>query len=362
MKKSNNKLFGVSVIAILFAIGIVFSFNKSDVVINSENIQSSIQTNTTVDGNLEVHFIDVGQADCILVKNNGNAMLIDAGNNDDGELVRGYLKEQNITRLDYLIGTHPHEDHIGGLDVVINNYDIGTIIMPAKTTTTKTFEDVVNAIKNRGLAITKPVVGTRYTLGGAEFTILAPNKDYGDELNNYSVGIRLVYGNNSFVFTGDAEEEAENDIIATGLELKADVLKIGHHGSSTSTSSQFLKAVSPKYAVITCGKYNDYGHPHKETMKKISNLEVYRTDEQGSIVATSDGTNITWNSKKSEVKPIVNEENKDVKYILNTNSKKFHNANCESVSKMSAKNKAESSESRSELIAKGYSPCGICEP
>jgi len=357
MRKS-NKLFGISIIAIIFALGTMFSFKKLDTEINQNNLQSS----TIVNGNLEVHFIDVGQADCILVKNNNDAMLIDAGNNDDGDIIKSYLKEQNINRLDYLIGTHPHEDHIGGLDVVINNYDIGTIIMPSKATTTKTFEDVVNAIKNKGLAITKPVVGTKYTLGGAEFTILAPNKDYGDELNNYSVGIRLVYGNNSFVFTGDAEEEAENDIIATGLELKADVLKLGHHGSSTSTSSQFLKAVSPKCAVITCGKDNDYGHPHRETMTKISSLEVYRTDEQGNIIAISDGTNITWNTKKSVVKPVVKEENKTVKYILNTNSKKIHYADCESVSKMSAKNKAESSESRSELIAKGYSPCGICEP
>lgn len=356
--RKNNKLFGVGIIAIVFVLGAIFSFNKLDTAIN----QNNIQTNAVTNGNLEVHFIDVGQADCILVKNNSNAMLIDAGNNDDGEIIKSYLKEQNITRLDYVIGTHPHEDHIGGLDVVINNYDIGTIIMPKKSTTTQTFKDVVNAIKNKGLAITNPVVGTKYTLGGAEFTILAPNKDYGDELNNYSVGIRIVYGNNSFVFTGDAEEEAERDIIATGLELKADVLKLGHHGSSTSTSNQFLKAVSPKHAVITCGKDNDYGHPHRETMTKISNMEVYRTDEQGSIIATSDGTNITWNTKKSVVSPVVKEENKTVKYILNTNSKKIHYADCEAVSKMSAKNKAESNESRSELIAKGYSPCGICEP
>ena len=356
--RKNNKLFGLSIIAILFIVGSFFSFNKTSLVMN----QNDIQSNVVVDGNLEVHFIDVGQADCILVKNNNNAMLIDAGNNDDGDVIKSYLKEQNITRLDYVIGTHPHEDHIGGLDIVINNYDIGTIIMPKKATTTKTFEDVVKAVKNKGLAITNPVVGTKYTLGGAEFAIIAPNKDYGDELNNYSVGIRLVYGNNSFVFTGDAEEEAERDIIATGLNLKADVLKLGHHGSSTSSSSQFLKAVSPKCVVITCGKDNDYGHPHRETMTKISNMEVYRTDEQGNVIAISDGTNITWNTKKSEVKPVVKEGNKTLKYILNTNSKKIHYADCESVGKMSEKNKAESNERRSELIAKGYSPCGICEP
>lgn len=361
MKKSNNKLFGIGFIAVIIVMGAIFSIKKTDIIINQEEI-NNIQSSSVIDGNLEVHFIDVGQADCILVKNNNNAMLIDAGNNDDGDIIKSYLKEQNITRLDYVIGTHPHEDHIGGLDIVINNYDIGTIIMPRKTTTTKTFEDVVKAVKNKGLVITNPVVGTKYALGGAEFTILAPNKDYGDELNNYSVGVRLVYRNNSFVFTGDAEAEAEKDIMATGLELKADVLKLGHHGSSTSTSSQFLKTVSPKYAVITCGKDNDYGHPHKETMEKVKNIDVYRTDEQGNIIAISDGNNITWNTKKSVIKPVVKEENKAVKYILNTNSKKIHYADCESVSKMSEKNKAESSENRSELIAKGYSPCGICEP
>jgi len=167
MKKSNNKLFGVSVIAILLAIGMLFSFNNTEVVVNQNDVGTNMQSNTIVEGELEVHFIDVGQADCILVKSSNGTMLIDAGNNDDAEVIKGYLKEQKINRLDYLIGTHPHEDHIGALDVVINNYDIGTIIMPEKTTNTKTFEDVVKAVKGKGLAITKPVVGTKYTLGGA---------------------------------------------------------------------------------------------------------------------------------------------------------------------------------------------------
>ena len=251
-------------------------------------------------GKLLVHFLDVGQADCILIQEpGGKAMLIDAGNNADSEFVIDYLEKRQIEKLEYVIGTHPHEDHIGSLDSVIYAFDIGKVFMPKKTNTTKTFEDVLQAISDKGLQITAPEVGDTYRLGEAYWTILAPNKDY-KEINNSSIVIRLVYGETSFMFTGDAEELSELDILDNSIpfidDLKSDVLKVGHHGSSTSTSDPFLEAVSPEYAVISVGKDNSYGHPHKEILEKLSKegIEVLRTDERGSIIASSDGKTIVF--------------------------------------------------------------------
>lgn len=247
---------------------------------------------------MKVHFIDVGQADSILIQSNGHNMLIDGGTTDKGDTVVSYLKSQGVETLDYIIATHPHEDHIGGLDKVINAYNVKTIIAPKKETTTKTFKDFLSAVSNKGLSLTVPVTGTKYIIGDAYFIILSPNGDYGDDLNNYSVGIKLVNGSNSFIMCGDAEKESEADILKTGIDISADVLKCGHHGSDTSTSTAFLNAVNPKYAVISCGKDNDYGHPDASTLNKLAakSVKLFRTDEQGTIVATSDGTNITWNT------------------------------------------------------------------
>lgn len=261
---------------------------------------------------LEVHFIDVGQADCILLKSNSEYALIDAGNNGDSELIFSYLRELGVENLKVVIGTHPHEDHIGSLDTVINNFNIETLIMPNKVNTTKTFEDVVTAIEKKNLNVTAPKVGDTYNIGDASLTIIAPTKEYGDELNDWSVGIKLANGNNSFIMCGDAETEAENDICTNGIDISADVLKLNHHGSNTSSSETFLSKVNPQYAVITCGEGNDYGHPHQETLDKLKskNISVYRTDEQGTIIATSDGENITWNTSPSTtMKPGIGKEN-----------------------------------------------------
>ncbi|QZY57575.1 ComEC/Rec2 family competence protein [Crassaminicella profunda] len=250
-----------------------------------------------VTGNLKVHFINVGQADSILIENGENRMLIDAGNNGDANLVVNYLKSQGINELDYVIGTHPHEDHIGGLDAVINTFDIGKVYMPKVTHTSKTFKDVITAIKNKGLKITNPVVGSKIALGDAQGVILAPNSKEYKDYNNYSIVLKLTYGNTSFLFTGDAEDLSEEEMMNNGLDLSADVLKLGHHGSHSSTTLEFLNKVNPTYAVIMTETGNDYGHPHKETMDKLKNknIPVYRTDENGNIIATSDGKEITFN-------------------------------------------------------------------
>lgn len=275
--------------------------NNTNVINFAKDLEkrvTALDGGVVVTGDLKVHYIDVGQADSILIQQGNNAMLIDAGNNGDGSLVVDYLKKQDISKLDYIIGTHPHEDHIGGLDSVINVFDIGNVIMPKATHTSQTYKDVITAISNKNLKITTPKVGDSYKLGNAEFTILAPNKDNYTELNDYSIVTRLKYGNNSFIFTGDAEALSEGEILAKQLDISADVLKVGHHGSDTSTSQAFLDKVNPKYAVISVGTGNDYGHPTNTILSRLSakGVSTFRTDKQGTIVATSNGSNITFNN------------------------------------------------------------------
>ncbi|WP_053955462.1 ComEC/Rec2 family competence protein [Inediibacterium massiliense] len=296
----NKKILkGLSVFFILLSIVLVFTGcdNQGAIETSSESEPLKEQATTQVVGDLKVHFIDVGQADSILIQNEDHNMLIDAGNNGDGDLVVNYLKKQGIEKLDYVVGTHPHEDHIGGLDDVIDNFHIEKVYMPKVTHTSKTFKDVMTSIKNKGLKISTPHVGEEIILGDAKGMILAPNNLEYKDYNNYSIVIKLVYGNTSFLFTGDAESISEAEMLKNGLDLSSDVLKVGHHGSHSSTTIPFLDQVNPKYAVIMCETGNDYGHPHKETMEKLEqrNISIYRTDQQGTIIASSNGQEINFN-------------------------------------------------------------------
>lgn len=245
---------------------------------------------------VSVHYIDVGQGDCELVQlPNGQNMLIDAGTRDAESDLLSYLNKHGVQRIDYLIATHPHADHIGSMDTVVNKYDIGEIYMPRAKTTTKTFERLLTAIDNKGLSIhTAKPNDVIFNEGGASAVILAPNKDSYKDLNNYSVVVKLTYGDNSFLFTGDAEDVSEQEMLRAGADVSADVLKVGHHGSHSSTTSAFLDAVKPSIAVISCGTGNSYGHPHEETMSALNkrNITIYRTDKDGSVVLTSDGKQI----------------------------------------------------------------------
>lgn len=276
--------------------GSLESESLEDVEKNNDNSTQKIET-SKVDGNLIVDFIDVGQGDSILIRQGDHAMLIDGGTSECKDDLLNFLKSENIQKFDYIVGTHPHEDHIGSLDDVINAYDFDTILFPKVTTTTKTFENLVNAVKNKNKKFTTPVSGNEYTLGDAKFKILAPSSDSYQSLNNYSIVIKLTYGENTFMFTGDAETLSETEMLNSFDDLTADVLKIGHHGSTTSTSKKFLNAVNLKYAVISVGKDNTYNHPTKTTMNKLEELKipVYRTDEEGTIECVSNGKDITFN-------------------------------------------------------------------
>lgn len=257
------------------------------------------------DADLAVYYFDVGQGDSSLIKYKNKTVLIDAGEKDMGGTVVGYLNSLGIERLDYIIATHPHSDHIGGLPEVISSFEIGTVIAPRvsdeMTPTTKVYERFLTALSEKGLRLTAAKTGTVYSLAdeslendNTAFEIIAPVKDDYDDLNDWSVGIRLVHGETAFIFTGDAEKGAEKDMVESGAELSADVLKTPHHGSGTSSSKAFLEAVDPSIAIISCGDDNSYGHPHAETLDKFKEygIKYHRTDGCGTVTVYSDGESI----------------------------------------------------------------------
>lgn len=326
-----------------------------------------------VQDSLEVHFLDVGQGDSTLIKAGDHAMLIDAGENNQGEEVTAYLESQGVEKLDYLIGTHPDSDHIGGMDVTINAFDSDKIFMPEVEKDTKTYKDVIASAEKKSEEIVAPEVGDTYPLGEATFTIVCPNGEDYSSANDFSIGILLEHGENRFLFVGDAEEESEEEMLDQEMDLKADVYKVSHHGSRTATSEAFLQEISPEYAVISCGEGNTYGHPHAEVLNELraEHVKVFRTDEQGTIVATSDGQNITWNMSSSEewvpgepTGSAASGSHKDQEklqtYVLNTNTKKYHLPACDSVSSIKEKNREDRKTTEKALQEEGYSPCKNC--
>lgn len=304
MKKQNKKL-AKRIIEIILSIVIVAIAARLNPTETIEKVEHNVPTSTTStvenlpeiqNGELKVYVFDVGQADCILVECDGSYMMIDAGNNPDGKLVVNHLKEMGVSKIDYLVGTHPHEDHIGGLDNILKNFEVGVLYMPAHEYDSATYRDVIKAANNANVENIAPELGHIFYVGDAKCEIMAIDNDDEDP-NVNSIMIEMVYGKNKFLFTGDAEIENEEKRLWNDI----DVLKVAHHGSSTSSSEDFMEQVMPEIALISVGTDNSYGHPHKETMELLESydMDIYRTDKQGTIIVTSDGTKCTVETFKS---------------------------------------------------------------
>ena len=299
MKKKTVK----RILVLLFiAIAYVYStYQNTDKTVNDNTIKQRKTESTLKESsnNLDVYFLDVGQADSILLSNNGHYMLIDAGNNEDGPKLVNYFKSLGITKFDYVIATHAHEDHIGGMDDIIKNFDIGTFYMPDLITTTKTFEDVLDALSEKQIAFETPTIDQEFSFSDTKITTLYVNNE-AKNLNDSSIVLRLKHGTNTFLFTGDASTKVEKQLL--NKNIASEVLKVGHHGSRYSTSKEFLNKVNPQYAIISVGINNTYKHPHDETLKKLNDKKIiiYRTDQKGTIVAESNGNIIQFKTIKTD--------------------------------------------------------------
>lgn len=340
------------------------------------------------DSSFWIEYIDVGQGDAALIQCDGHYMLIDGGPSDASSVIYTILKNNKIQSLDYMVATHSGADHVGGLAGALNYAKVGCCFCSVTNYDTKTFNSFLKYLAKQGQSVTVPHAGAKFNLGSATVELLGPIH-MSSESNNNSIITKITYGSNSFLFMGDAEIEEEQAIIYAGKDLKCDVIKVGHHGSRTSTSQNLIKNAKPKYAVISVGN-NSYGHPTSAVLNRLYNsgVQVFRTDMQGDIVCTSDGNNISFSTEKdatddklwmsgdnkatsgqkaysnSHVQSASSENSvpEGARYVLNTNSKKFHLPTCSSVNDMSAKNRQDVSMSRDELIAKGYSPCKRCNP
>ncbi len=331
----------------------------------------------TAEGQLIAHFINVGQGDAIFIQTPAKNILIDGG--DRGTTVANYLRNQGISSLDLVIGTHPHADHIGGLINVFQSIPVKEVIDPAVVHTTKTFEDYLTLIDKKDIKFTEGRAGMNRDLGGgAQLELLHPTSPSSSHLNNASIVARLVFGQVSFLFTGDAETEAEKEMLNRSAALVSDILKVGHHGSRTSTTQAFLQGVDPEVAVIMCGKDNQYGHPHEEILQRLANagVDIYRTDLHGTIVITTDGQTYDINIKQpyqytpQKVPEPKAEEPEAVpepapvesgRFVGSTQSDRYHNPSCRHAKNILSQNEIWF-DSAQDAKSKGYVPCGVCRP
>ena len=365
-------------------------------------------------GTLTVTWLDVGQGDAAVIQCGGQSMLIDGGKPEKSSYIYAWLQQHGLSYLDVIVATHVDADHIGGLSGALNYASVGTAYCPETTGTTETFQSFVKYLAQRGKQITVPIAGETFALGGAQVQILGPLHSAEDS-NDNSIVLKVSFGATSFLFTGDAERAEEQDLLNAGVNLQSTVLKVGHHGSDTSTSYSFLRAVAPQYAVISVGAGNSYGHPTEVVLSRLRDAGVttFRTDMQGEITAVSDGQTINFSTaKNAAAETLANAgagQNADQtgggnsatqtagsgqntggaatagaaggaaiasanaggaagadttagSYVLNTNSHKFHLPSCSSVDTISPKNRKDVNESREQIIREGYAPCKRCNP
>ena len=378
--------------------------------------QAAGNTGTSQTGTQTVTWLDVGQGDAAVIQCGGQSMLIDGGKPEKSSYIYAWLQQHGLSYLDVIVATHVDADHIGGLSGALNYASVGTAYCPETTGTTETFQSFVKYLAQRGKQITVPTAGETFALGGAQVQILGPLHSAEDS-NDNSIVLKVSFGATSFLFTGDAERAEEQDLLNAGVNLQSTVLKVGHHGSDTSTSYPFLRAVAPQYAVISVGAGNSYGHPTEAVLSRLRDAGVttFRTDLQGEITAVSDGQTVNFSvAKNAAAETLANAgagqnanqaggtgsaaqnagsgqnaagagaaggvaiasanaggENADGaaastttagSYVLNTNRHKFHLPGCPSVETISPKNRKDVNESREQIISEGYAPCKRCNP
>lgn len=289
----------IILVLLLFCAGVMCLLHYTGILsVQDIMVKLGLADRPATRADLEVHIIDVGQGDSILVASQGKVMLIDSGERDDSNAVEAYLLRHGIHHIDRLIATHPHSDHIGEMAEVIYTFDVDKFMMPvipdAYVPTSKCYEDMLNALDVRKVEVMAPE-DTSFELGCCQVQVYTSGIDGSENLNNYSLIVRVTHGKNSFLFTGDCENDEEKALLKKGVDLSAKVLKAGHHGSSTSSSAEFLDAVDPSYSVISCGKVNDFGHPHEETVRRIAKYarQTYITARDGSVVFISDGDGLS---------------------------------------------------------------------
>ena len=337
--------------------------------------QATGNTGIAQAGTLTVTWLDVGQGDAAVIQCGGQSMLIDGGKPEKSSYISAWLQQHGLSYLDVIVATHVDADHIGGLSGALNYASVGTAYCPETTGTTETFQSFVKYLAQRGKQITVPTAGETFALGGAQIQILG-SLHRAEDSNDNSIVLKVSFGATSFLFTGDAERAEEQDLLNSGVNLQSTVLKVGHHGSDTSTSYPFLRAVAPQYAVISVGAGNSYGHPTEAMLSRLRDAGVttFRTDMQGEITAVSDGQTINFSTAKNAVaiaSANAGGGNADGaagagttagSYVLNTNSHKFHLPSCSSVETISPKNRKDVNESREQIISEGYAPCKRCNP
>lgn len=346
-----------------------------------KNSNARISSADDVNRRFEVHFIDVGQGDAALLICDGETMLIDGGKPEASDIIYTYLKKQNIEKLNYIVCSHADDDHIGGLSAPLANMTVENILAPETTADTRAYKSLIQKANRNNVPITHPKCGESMDFASAEIDFYGPVTESADDRNNGSIVMKVIYGETSFLFTGDAEREEENEILGKNYDVSATVLKVGHHGSKNSTTYPFLREVMPQYAVISVGD-NSYGHPTDDVLSRLrdADTKVYRTDMQGDIIAKSDGKTVTVSTAKnknaqtnptavpspeisrSEHKATDTEQIAAEKYIANKGTKKFHLPTCRAVKSMKEENKTYLDCTREEAIENGFDPCKMCKP